>query len=154
MRIRILIAQFLPTEGCRGNGKIGGHYHPEMQHVDFEDLGERHEQRRGEERGRKRLDERAQQEEGDVGQQEEHPRLVRNVFDPLGKRRRNLFGGHQPRQATRRADDQHDHLFFWDNRSPILEWLTSPSELYAPTLQFICISPKDDELEISPFLHR
>ena len=55
--------------GVEGNGEIGGHYHPEMQHVDFEDLGERHEQRRGEEHGRKRLDENAEQEVGGIDQQ-------------------------------------------------------------------------------------
>ena len=141
-------------KGVEGNGEIGGHHHAKMDHVDFEDLSERHEQRRGEEHGGQRLDENGEQEVGGIDQQQEHPWLAGHAFDPFSQLNGYLLRGHHLVEAPRRTDAQHDHLFFWENRIPSLEWLTSPRELYAPTLQFICIFPKDDELEISTFLHR
>ena len=103
-----------------------------MNRIDFEDLGQGHKERRGEQHGGQRLDEDAEQEEGDIHQKEEHPRLVGHALDPFSQLHRNLFRGHRPGEASRRADDQHHHRFFWDNRSPSLEWLTRPRELYAP----------------------
>ena len=93
---------------------------------------ERHEQRLGEEHGGQWLDENAEQGEGDIHQQEKDPRLVSHSLDPLSQLHGYLLCAHQLVEAPRRTDAQHDHLFFWDNRSPSLEWLTSPSELYAP----------------------
>jgi len=69
MQIRILIAQFLPPEGCRGQWRDWRSLPPRNATCRFEDLGERHEQRRGEEHGGQRLDENAEQEVGGVDQQ-------------------------------------------------------------------------------------